>query len=96
MDVLQNGVYICRTLWLVLGAPKELQEAGKGRMVANSIQVKRKRKVIVLLWQEKRVVPMISTFCNVDTMPVIHQTRGRWGMLPAYEGGQQAIDGAGL
>ncbi|KAK4324284.1 hypothetical protein Pmani_005124 [Petrolisthes manimaculis] len=63
-------VFLCGTLRLAQGAPKDLQQLSKKKqnMKYDEIQERHNNNVIVLLWKVKRIVNMVSTFHDARTL----------------------------
>lgn len=68
-------VYVCGTLRINRGGPKDLQRLTKGNMDDDAIAFRHKDNVMVLLWKDKGVVSMITTFHNCDTNPDTRRDR---------------------
>ncbi|KAK4315417.1 hypothetical protein Pmani_013334 [Petrolisthes manimaculis] len=66
----EQKVFVCGTLRLVRGAPKDLQQLSKKKqnMKYDEIQARHNDNVIVLLWKDKRIVNMVSTFHDARTI----------------------------
>ncbi|XP_050705870.1 piggyBac transposable element-derived protein 4-like [Eriocheir sinensis] len=59
---LSRLVYVCGTLRLMRGAPKRLQDMAKPRRLADyALESMHRNGVHVLIWKDKKVVPMVST-----------------------------------
>ena len=72
-----QGVHVCGILRLMRGAPKRLQEAAKERMEVGTVMTMHKGNTMVMLWKDKRVVQLITTFHDANTIPVQRRTRVR-------------------
>ena len=69
-ELLQNQIYICGTLRLNRGAPREFQEKIK-YLKNDEVLFKRVNDISFITWQDKRAVSMISTIhSNANTVPI--------------------------
>jgi len=59
-------VYTCGTLRLQHGAPKDLLLETKKNLSADTTIFQRKNNVFIILWKDKRVVSVITTYHNAD------------------------------
>ncbi|KAG7163518.1 Growth hormone-regulated TBC protein 1-A-like, partial [Homarus americanus] len=64
-----HQVSVCGTLRLTHGAPKDLQNLGekKKNLADDEVQARHKGNVMVLLWKDKCIISMVSTFHSTNT-----------------------------
>ena len=81
-----HQVYVCGTLRLARGAPRDLQQLAKAKLADDTVVSRHKGNVMVLLWKDKHVISMVISFYSSDTVEKSRQlcTKGIEGVY-SYE-----------
>lgn len=69
------GVHACGTMRLVRGAPKVIQTAAKTKLAADTLMTRHKGNTMVMIWQDARVVPLITTLHSDNTISALKRRR---------------------
>ena len=90
-ELLAKNTHVCGTLRLNRGAPEEIQQASKSNLSAGQTLVRHQGKVMVLAWNDNKIVRMVSTLHHT-TMGSVRVWRKAAGGRVTLEKPQYVLD----